>query len=454
MKSLFRLFIAAVSFGSLVPAMLQADERVVLPESVFPQLEQILQKAVTQSPRMIARNLDLMVAEGDLVQAKSGLYPTVSGFYQYTYTQDTRRDVSGNLNTDKIYYNLTLNQPVFHWNERRNNARIGELRSKIANEQFTDAYRILAQEIRSLYLQMILKKISLGNVRNTAALADNNLRLAEEKVSKKVMSGAEIHQIRIDTDQARLSADVAESEFTNMKQYFSALTGQPQLSDDAVPDDIEGIADTMDTVKRLLAEFLMQKEPQTLTAQVMRKQIEVEDLTYQNNRKRLLPKFNLVAGISQDEQSYTTNLAAKYGVESKFVGMQMVWTIFDGFAARGAIMSSLGRKRQLEQSYRQYTDTLAQDAQRAAKQVELASRQMQITDRMLASSASFLSFRREDFKRGLASENDVASAESGHKAMIATSANSRFNYLMRVVEFIGIVGEDPAIARAQQRQVN
>lgn len=445
MKSLIRLLVIVA--GSLgFAGLAQAADSVILPENVFPQLEQILQKAVTQSPRMIARNLDLMVAEGDLLQAKAGLYPTLSGFYQYSYTQDTRRDVPGTLDTDKIYYNLSLNQPVFHWNERRNNARIGELRKKIAGEQYADAYRILAQEIRSLYLQLIVKKIALGNVRNTAALADNNLRLAEEKLSKKVTSEAEIHQIRIDTDQARLTADFAETEFANLKQYFSALTGQPALADEAVPDDIGGLPSSMEGINRLLAGFLTQTDPETITARVMRKQIEVEDLTYQNNRKRLLPKFNFVAGLSQDEQSYTANLAAKYGVESKFVGMQMVWTIFDGFAARGAITSSLGRKRQLEQGYKQYTEALAQDAQRAAKQVELASRQMQITDRMLASSANFINFRREDFKRGLASETDIANAESGHKTMIATSANARYNYLMRVIEFVGVIGEDPALS--------
>ncbi len=424
-----------------------AEDAVVLPEQVFPQLKQIMDRAVTQSPRMVMRNLDILVAEGDQTQARAGLLPSVSGSYQISKTKDIREDQTGTLDTDKVYYNLSLIQPIFHWNERRNSARIGKLRKHIAERQYEDAYRILVLEIRSTYLQLILRKIQLANVRNEQNLADDALKLAEEKLAQKVMSEGEIFQVRIAGDRAHLATEYAELGFLKLKQTFAALTGLPLPDDDSIPNEIYGLASSTAAVNHLLAAFLGQSEPTIPQALIMQRQIEVEGLIYKNQRKRLLPKFNLVAGASQEEQSYTANVGLKYGVQSRYAAVQATWSIFDGFATRGAIASSLARKRLLEASYNQLKESLAQNAQHSAKQVELAFRQMQINDRLLASAMEFLNYRRGDFQRGLASEKDLAAAEAGYRGMFASTASARSEYLMRVVEFVSLIGEDPVTAR-------
>ena len=107
-----------------------------LPENVFPALEQVLQQSLSKSPRMVLRDLDLRIAHGDLQVAKSGLYPSVGGYYSQMETRDERADLPGqNLDTSKPYYNFSLTQPVFHWGERRNNAKIGEIRASLVRKQ-------------------------------------------------------------------------------------------------------------------------------------------------------------------------------------------------------------------------------------------------------------------------------------------------------------------------------
>jgi outer membrane protein TolC len=212
------LFTAGLATSLILTAT--ADDSVVLPEHMLPQLKQIMANAVTQSPRMILRNLDVMVAEGDLIQAKAGLLPSVSGYYQVSKAKDIREDQSGTLDTDKVAYNLLLSQPVFHWNERRNNARIGELRKRIAEQQYGEAYRMLAQEIRSTYMQLILTKIQVANVRNERLLSDKALKLAEGRLAQKVTSEGEIFQVRIANERAHLAAEYAEMELLRIKQKF------------------------------------------------------------------------------------------------------------------------------------------------------------------------------------------------------------------------------------------
>ena len=449
MKLSLRLLMPAWLLSGLT-TFAAINDSIVLPEDVFPQLKPIMDAAVTRSPRMILRSLDVEVAEGDWIQAKAGLMPSLSSYYQASKAKDVREDVSGTLATDKVYYNLTLSQPLFHWRERRNNARIGELRRHIAEGRHTEAFRVLALEIRSTYLQLILMKIRVANARNEQRLAEDALRLAEEKLAQKVTSEGEIFQTQIAHEKARLAAEYADLDFLRLKQVLASLTGQPVLADNLIPDEIAGLPSSLEGVSRLLASFLSMDEPDIPQMMILRREVEAGNLTYANQRKRLLPKLNFVAGVSQDEQSFTTNVGLKYGVQSRFAGLTVTWSIFDGHATRGAVMAALARKRQAEVGYQEFKDTIDQEVQRSSKKEELAFRQMQISNRMLVSANDFLVYREGDFKRGQASETDIASAQANYRNMVAAAAESRYEYLMRLAEFVSLVGAAPATANLKR----
>lgn len=435
----------------LVPLALVAGDTPQLPEDVFPALRQILAEAAQQSPQMVSNNLNLLIADGDLKQAKAGLYPTVGGFYQFSKTSDQREDINGRLKTDKTYYNLSLTQPIFHWGERMNNARMGEIRQQIAEENYTEGYRLLALQIRAAYLSMILNKIGNVNASYNRKLAEESLASAEDRLQKKVISEGEIFPIRIAADRARLSEESVSWDYESAKRHFAALTGKSAPPDAQIPNAIPGLIESKDIVNSMLARFLSQDEPDTASAIIARKQIKVDELTYKNQRKRQLPKVNFVAGLSQDEQSYTENIANKYGLQSQYVGIQVNWNIFDGFATRGAVASALARKRQSEQNYQMLTKNLAENAQKAAKAVELAQRQLAISERMLDNAGNFLSYTEKDFKRGQSSEAQVDSAQAGYNNTTSSTNYDRYSYLMRVAEFVSLIAEDPMVAQVNSK---
>jgi outer membrane protein TolC len=448
MKSIFRVL--ACGLCVVAPALLSASDAPVMPEDVFPQLKQILADVATQSPRMVAQNLNLLVADGNLTQAKSGLYPSIGGYYTASNASDKREDLPGQtLKTDKIYYSFTINQPLFHWGERRNNAKIGEINRLIAAENYNEAYRLLVQEVRSAYLTMVGRKVLLANTAYHKKLAEEELALAESRLAKKEISEGAIFQTRINADQARLGLETAEWEYSSAIRNFATLTGQPPLNDAAVPDSIPGLAGSKAAVDKLLARFLAQGEPPTATGRILQKQIAVDDLTYKNQKTRLKPKVSLVAGISQDEQSYNMNIAQKYGLQSQYAGLTVSWSIFDGFATRGAIGSALARKRLSEHSLKEYSTRVAADAQQAARMVDLAEKQLAISERLLNNAGNFLEYTKTDFTRGQASETEVARAQAGYYNMLASTTGQRSTYLHRVSEFVSLIGADetlPAVA--------
>jgi outer membrane protein TolC len=443
-----RLFALLLSLPA-IPAALDAAENVVLPERLFPELDRILHEAVQQSPAMLLRNLDLEIARGDEMQAKAGLYPNAGGYLSYQESNERREDRSSSFNTAILNYSYSISQPIWHWRIVSNNARIGEIRRQIAGHQYQDGYRLLSRQIRSAYLDLIVRRTTADQVKFNLKQAEDTLRTTEDRLTKGATSGVEVFQAQMAAQQARLTTDRAAEDLNQALISFHRLTGRAAFGVDQIPEGIPLISGGDDAPPRLLADFLSQKEPGNLDTIILRQQLETESLNLEIQRKRLYPMFNLAVGVNQSRQSYSLTNVQLYRVEDRYVGLNLSWSIFDGFATRGAVLSSLARKRQLEARYHELTQNLAEDAQRQAKQTEFALRQMRIYDRWFDDRGNYLRAREEDFKRGTASETDLNGARAGYHQAEITAFGSRAAYLMQVCDFLGVIMEDPVLEQVK-----
>ena len=418
-----------------------------LPETYFPALKDILNTAVSQSPRMIARNAENAAAEGSRIVAKSGQLPTFGGYVEfYPWQRDWRADLPRYSDVNRLNYNVSINQPIYHWGALQNTTRIGELQLRMTQGQTAEGYRILVQEIRGQYLALVIKKAALARARLSLKMAEDNFAVSQTKLEKKVISEADMFMPRLGLDRAKLTADRAEEDYNDGRSVFAKLCGTPVLSDSQIPDEIPDPVAPPPAYDAMLAEFTSQKEPNSYNLKYLSDQIEVEKLSYENISTRLRPQLNFKIGTSQDQTSYTTNLAAKYRLTSIYTGFAVNWSIFDGFATRGAMASSLARRRQLEQSYKDMSANVADQARRQLTQVGFARRGMEIANQLLQSSAGALQYRKADAARGLASEADVNTFQLSYQEAQLNAFSARFDYLIKTGEFLSSMLKDPALA--------
>jgi len=417
------------------------------PESMFPQLETILSQAVAQSPTMVARAVDQEIAANDRIVARAGLLPSVGGYYRYWWAEDKRSDHPNQdrVAADKQFYDLSLTQPVFHWGERKNNDQIGAIRLALAGQNYRDAYRILADTIRSSYLRLISDKLRLTRTEYGNTVLQDVLKRSEDRLAKKEISDAEMFTIRTNAERSQISTERTRLEFEYAKQSFARLTGLPELKDEEIPDDIPAVQDQSAAVQAALAGFLSQDEPQAVVATANRSLLEIEKKNLAIAKTRLLPKLSFQAGINQDEQTYGVTLASRYSVNSLYYGVLVNWTIFDGFAAGAAQRNAYARVRQLERDYHKITEQLASTAQYQAKMSGFYLRYAQINDGLVSSSEGNLANKRDDFKRGVSSEDEVASAQLNVYDTRLQAFASRVDYYNQVVDFLGTIAEDPVL---------
>ncbi len=441
-KSLVSVPLLTVQLWAGAPAA----RDLTLPEGLFPGLDAILKQAVQQSPRMLNRALDLEMAENNRVQSRSNILPAVGGYASYYQSQDSRADLAGRVDVTKIAYNFSATQPIYHWGERRNYVRMGEIQASIAKGQYRDGYRLLAQTLRADYLRLIVQKLTAKRADDYLVHTRNQLAHEEARLAQKVISEFQIAGVRLAAEYAQLGSERAHFDLEMAQRSFARLAGLPAMADTAIPDAIPTINYSAGTFDRMLAEFLNQKDPPTLEAATFRQQRENEKLNYANQKTRLRPKFNLVLGMSQDEQSYTINVAQKYRVNSLYGGISANWTIFDGFASQMAVRNALARLRQMENDYRDLTERLAQQAQSQVRQINFSARGMAISDRSVIAWEANLKTKQDEFARGAASESDVTEARLALQDARINAGNNRSDYLARVVEFLGTVVEDPVVA--------
>jgi outer membrane protein TolC len=159
-----------------------------------------------------------------------------------------------------------------------------------------------------------------------------------------------------------------------------------------------------------------------------------------------LPKVNFVVGLTQDEQTNLFGPGSRYSVASTYAGFSVNWLVFDGFAAGAAKRNALIRRRQKENTYRQMTEQLKQDAQTAVKQINFSARNMAINDRQLTSSLGYLNTVKDDFHRGVKSESDVGQVQLTVYDAEFNAANARSDFLIRIGDFLGVLNEDPIVA--------
>jgi outer membrane protein TolC len=419
---------------------------VVTPEKLLPGLDAILKKAVTQSPRMISRAIDLEIAEHNRIVSRAGLLPSVGGFYTYYDSRDKRGDLPQRLQVDKEYYSVSLTQPLFHWGERRNNARVGNIRKLMAEGSYREGYRAFAQELRAAYLSLIINKTRAKRAAFQLEYNNRLLQQAEDRHAKKVISDAAIFGTRIEAERAAITAERTAFDFENARASLSRLTGEPPLRDEEIPDAVPPIPNQQANVQGLLGSYLASPELPTFEIQNYRRSLEIEKLNLANQKTRLRPKFNLVVGISQDEQAYGLDIATKYKVNSRFGGISASWTIFDGFAARSGVRTSLASLRQMHADLKSINERLAQQAQTQARMAEFHARYSAINDRLLESGQNNLVSVREQFSRGVIAQEDVSIVQLGLFDQQINAYSSRADYYAQISEFLGTVAQDPAVA--------
>lgn len=424
-----------------------------LPEDYLPGLKPLLKEAVERSPTTISSSIALAQAEAGRYLASSVLWPQLGLTRDYAMT---RERVSNGLPSSSkgLFYSASLSQPVFHWGAYRDRAIIGDLTEKVAEKNFAEAYRTLATLIREQYMGLISKKIALRNERFRQKIAEESLAAQKVRLESGTSSQSELQGYQMALDEQTLVGDRAQEEYDYGIRLLTRLVGIDALSDDSIPLEIPHPEYSAALADAVLAGFVGEGIESTFQSEVYKMYLKEQDLQYSIAKVGLRPNVNAAAtyGFS-NYTAASANTVNQYGLQSEAFSLSASWTIFDGFATRGAKLSALASKRLYERQRQSYIDTTIDGITYLRHQIGYSQRAMafaEVHDALIEVQVKRLD---EDKALGYASQATIDAGLLNAYATQYLMHGARADYLGHWAEFISLAGIDPAISNISKRYV-
>jgi outer membrane protein TolC len=148
----------------------------------LPSIEEIQQRGTKDNPDLRAALEAVRQSRYDVFGARMSYLPSLS--FDYFYGIDASRfAVNAELGNGKKYSNVgyswlaTLNIPIWNWGTTQSKVKQAELKQDQAKREFSLAQRKLIAEIQSLYAEASTALSELEDLKRSAELASESLRL-------------------------------------------------------------------------------------------------------------------------------------------------------------------------------------------------------------------------------------------------------------------------------------
>jgi outer membrane protein TolC len=425
----------------------QVELSTPMPEQLFPKLNEVLRVALTQSPQMIQKNIDLAQSEANRIISRAQMLPNVNTSVSYNFSEavvsdntDARSQASG------FYYSAGIYQPLFRWGTLKAQADASKIQLSIAEKNYIEAYRTLALSLRSQFLGLIVRKHAVSSARSLRDHAKSVLAQQEDLLKNGRISQGEILIPQLQAQDTELALERSIEDLEQAKLYLIRTAGLESLSDEDIPNQIPAISYDHDRTTALLHHFLNVSWEDHLLVEAARDAVKVSQLQYKTAKYRLYPHFNLAASVSQSNSTNASrDFVSQVGVFSQSIGVNMNWTIFDGFATRGAKMSGLATIRANEREVENQTKAVKERARSLERQVGFAYRAAHLTSVRSDVSKSAVVMRKDEEKLGVASQASVEVAEVAASQTDLILMNQRSEFLSRWAEFVSVIGLDPIL---------
>jgi outer membrane protein TolC len=392
--------------------------------------------------------------EAGRISANAARLPSLGSNINYGSTELSESGDSSTRSRDQgLFYNVGLNQAIFHWGALKNQSAIARIHLLLAEKSYEKAYRELSVLLRQVYLQLIVTKSRLRHLRETLRLTRVSIDIARERLSRGLASPAEVAGEELRARQVDLEVRRAEAEFLTARRGFARIAGAPELSEEAIPDDIPKPVFSAALATALASSLLRDGATNTVEAEMHELRVREAMLRYRIERVRLLPKFSAGAGYSLENTTTVGTSVGQKAVARQTLSITANWPIFDGFATKAAKMDARASQRAAEARRNADLDALMQEAQALERQLPLDAEQIELAElqRDLAEEAR----RRaaEEVQLGKVSAIEIERARSGVILAESRMLEARAALLNRWSQFISVAGEDPALANLPDRHV-
>ncbi|MBC2605075.1 TolC family protein [Pelagicoccus albus] len=433
----FLLFVASLA-SSLSFGQNELDEK--LPEALIPELKTVIDSALQNSDTVLDRQLAEREAYGKRMSARSAVLPSLGTNVAVRQEKDDDTDGEAGFE-DRVIYNVTLSQPLYHWGSKRSQKQIGELGYGIEKLNTAIALESLASRIRSAYLNLVIVKQNLE--------ASEKMREEQQAKYDFMLSQVESGRAGESSLQSQeLSLARSElSELTRLNDWESKLDDLAQLSGldvvtlaGLIVSEIPQFEVISEETVAALETYFDSSLQNDEGLQKLELDLEIEQKRLRMEEVSLRPKIDARVGMSSNaldvdgtrrEQAYS------------YFGLSVSWSIFDGFSKKGSVIESLNRLNRKEHSKKLYEEKLLRSWKLLISKLDIQRRALAIEERALLVATGRVEWFEGEYEAGRVPKSDLDKASREFQNASTKAQSSRSSYLLALSELMTELGIDP-----------
>jgi len=192
----------------------------------LPALEEIRALAGRNSPDIRAAEAAMAQQDSALAAARAGFLPTFSVDYYFGLqsNQLALHNPEGQNNLGSSVQ-ASLNIPIFSWGANRSRVRQAELQLDLAKKDLSLAQRTLLSEMESFYVEAQAAGAEIASLRDSLALAEENLRLTRLRYTAGESTAQEVVDAQVALVGARGAVDDGLARHRLAIANLQTLTG-------------------------------------------------------------------------------------------------------------------------------------------------------------------------------------------------------------------------------------
>lgn len=415
-------------------------------------LAQAIETALVQNLNIRQAENNVDAAHAGVIASYGGYMPSVSVSGGWNRTQldqaaTTTQVIQGQTFTRPPQFTVTnsfssslnVNYPIFDGFSREAQFSRAGANKSAAEHTAKRTRQAIAFQVESAYLN-ILRTEQLVRV------GEENLKRGRRQLERIIesnrlgaLSVADVYRQQSVTASDELGLITAQNNYNKANADLVALIGLNQMDEyQFVDPTISGDIDQAE-IEANLEKYKSYDE--------LRKRALASRPDYYSSRE----SYNAAgAGVVQARRGYMPTVSANAGYsfsntelkkisDSKrtFWGLNIQWSLFDGFQTNQAIQSAAAQERNAELSLAQAERNISVEVKKALLDLEAARKQYEVTQKGLVSATQDRRTAEERYNVGAGTLLDLLTANAGLVNAEANKINAVYNYIIskRNVEY-------------------
>lgn len=439
LRSSCGLLALAIALGV---AGVRADEPLRLPETLFPELDSILQQMESESPDMLIQRAKVQAAEAGEHSRVAKKWPQVRLNLQITNRSEFRDGNPSYQNTTQPFGIGRVEQEIYHWGALDAWRDVGKFRKAIEENNYNETYRLLTLRVRSLYLRLLFAREQAGYYTAETERLRQDLTRSEQQAGSGRITADQLELERLAVEEAAIEMDRSADEVAMLEEDLCLATGWagPILGVDG------GLLQRLDTLEAVTAKaageaIATAAAPPSNDYLNKQQELNIEQADYVRIRSQNLPLLDIVAEAYQDQ-------IATQGLDNVdrtvvAVYLRVNWHIFDGFETQWQKIQSKAKQRALEREAEHIAAQDKLEVERLRRDRSLLERDVRLWERRVAISENTLQRVQAEREKNTATAGDLFAARNELFADELTLASYRLDLLSNSAELLSVFGQDP-----------